>query len=680
MATAKLAQLTVLIVGVALTIVCGLAATMPDRPPIQPGVDVVKAVAQPGDREAQGDPLPAGAVARLGTARFRHAGEVTTVVYFPDGKTVASGGMDDTIRLWDTATGKELRRFEGTHVALAPDGKKWATWSTNIAEAKNPKLRLWDVSTGRQLHEFVRPGRFTAVFSPDSKILALGGAAAKNLNQLYLFDVDSGKELPAPQMGESFDDVCRLAFTTDGKTLLTSGDDDSRVRFWNLQSGQESLLGGTGQKLPPPGAYGQALACSPDGKTLAVGDWDKPGQRDPKPIVRLFDLETRGEVLRFDGFRVGVGALTFSRDGKFLVGGDGAGLIRWWNAATGKELGTVTHHQGRVNSLAFSPDGKTVVSGGRDHSVQLWDLATGKALHKSTGHQGEVTSVAFAPDSRTIISASSDKTIRLWDLATGKETRRLGAEAPIWSIALAGDGKLLASGSRGASESDASVSLWDVTTGHERFRFQDKHGGRVVALSPDGRTLAVPAFRSVALLDAATGRLNCVAAVPKDKPFGDIRFIAFSLDGKRFAWVSYDHCRLSETATGNELDRFTFFRSPDSLASVDWGTFSPDGRTLLLRVEGAYVVWDIDTSKELRRFGLTNSRGHSAALSPDGKTLAAGYLDGTIRLWDVVTGKARQQFQGHEGWVTSQAWSVDGKLLVSGGADTTVLAWNVGAR
>ncbi len=268
----------------------------------------------------------------------------------------------------------------------------------------------------------------------------------------------------------------------------------------------------------------------------------------------------------------------------------------------------------------------------------------------------------------------------MWDLATGKETRRLVEAAPIDSSALAPNGRLLATASWSTSDRGGTVRLWDLDTGKPLHQLPKTTGRPGLAFSPESKTLAVASLHSVTLYDTVTGKESARAGIPNGRGWGG--FIAFSPDGKTFTWFedsSYT-CRVSETATGKELNRF---RVHDDY-SVDWGAFL-DGQTLLLEVNGAFVLWDLARGKAVAEIPVEDGKLVSAALSRDGKTLATGMADGTIRLWDVETRKQRHRFQGHQhhagsensAEVTALAWSVDGTLLVSGGADTTVLVWDV---
>jgi WD40 repeat protein len=700
-ATQRVSALALVAVVVALG-PATVAGPVPDARPVAPAT-FVRAPAKdvPPRFDAVGAPIPQGAVARLGTLRLRHAQKLTTVVALPDGKTVASGSADGTIRFWDAATGKELHRFPGDRLALSPDGKSWASWDSSgkdTNKGKESKIRLRDLATGKQLREFIRPqDTYVVAFSPDGRFLAAGGLNEENVNQVTFWDVATGKELPAPQLGGKYDYVHHLGFSPDGKLLTTAGETDGSVRLWELATGKETKPFRT---VAEGGRVTEALApfaFAPDGKTVVSRGrvFDNTGSVGPTAVYQ-WDVATGKELRRFESPDIGgCAAFTFSTTGETLVSGHGA-VICVWDAGTGKLLLTLRGHADDVTCLSVSRDGKTLVSGSQDHTLRLWDLATGKSLLPDTGHTAPILSVGLSPDNKTAITAGgdvvtgADRTIRLWDLATGKETRRLGESAPIRSVALAPNGRLLATGSRGESDRGTKASLWDLATGKQLHQFSDHFpdtSGRVAfAFSPDSKTLAVGTGRSVILFDTVTGKSSARADTAKEQRAGEVTAIAFSPDGKAFAWVGSCTCRVSETATGKELHYFTIRDRPDSLHSITWAAF-PDDRTLLLGINGAFCRWDLATGSERDRFPVEWGRAFVAALSRDGKTLATGAADGTIRLWDVGTGKERHTLRGHQrnvgdesyAGVTALAWSVDGTLLVSGGADTTVLVWDVSA-
>jgi len=296
----------------------------------------------------------------------RHEGTVWSVAFSPDGKTLASGSGDDTIRLWDVQTGVEKQRFTGhtgnvSSVAFSPDGKTLASgggWDNTI--------RLWDVETGTELRTLTGPehtrGVNSVAFSPDGKTLASG----RTWNWTY-------------------DNTIRLLDVTTGETIRTF-----RIGY--------------------PGNV-NSVAFSPDGKTLASSSND---------TIRLWDVETGIKLRTLTEHEDTVSSVAFSPDGKTLASGSGSFIrysddtIRLWDVETGTELRTLTGHTRGVSSVAFSPDGKILASGSSDNTIRLWDVETWTHLHTLTEHEDTVWSVAFSPDGKILASGGSDKTIRLW--------------------------------------------------------------------------------------------------------------------------------------------------------------------------------------------------------------------------------------------------------------------------
>ncbi|MBY0524843.1 MAG: PQQ-binding-like beta-propeller repeat protein [Gemmataceae bacterium] len=628
----------------------------------------------PARQDLYGDPLPDGAVARLGARLFHHPG-MSALGISADGKLLATGGDDET-RIWEIATNKELHRLKarGQTPTFSPDNKR-------LFLAGPEEAAVWDIATGKELWRV--PGQ-RAVFAPNGKLLAtVSQEPSERSYTVRLFDAASGKELRT--CGSFAGMLEGLDFSSDG-ALLAAGGADGFVRMWDTTTGKEI------RRLQGHRGLVRAVAFAPGDRQLASGSsdgtvrlWDaatgkelrrwqdsrdgpiNPSQAWPSTLVgfspdgkslytawrdglicRVYDLvgDKESREVRTVGGRSGI--YLSARSGLYAslitdAYGRGQGSVRIWDLSSGKERGPVRPSR-ELLCVTFSPDGHTIATGCGDKLVYLWDARTGKPLHQLAGHVAEVRTVAFGPKGDVLASGSNyqDTSVSLWDVASGKQLGQLaGHGMGVDWLVFGRDGKLVTGCRSGL------VRRWDVRTAKEVGLYQVP--GSVFGLCADGR------FVSHIARDPQRKNEIHVVDLGSGKPVHKVPIA----DDAGIVWTVL-------SADGGQMVGYSLVNRPAGP-----------------KREHLYELFDAASGKSLRKFGDELKELDTAyqpgwiLFSPDGRTVAEAHRTRSVRLWELSTGKMRLQLTGHTAQAAGAAFSSDGKRLGTVGADRTGLVWDL---
>ncbi len=435
-----------------------------------------------------------------------------------------------------------------------------------------------------------------------------------------------------------------VAFSPNGQTLAV-GDYNGDVGLWDTASGQRTATLAVGSPV-------YAVAFSPNGQTLAVGDDDGVGLWDTASGRRTATLTERSPVL----------SVAFNPSGQTLAAGDLDGRVGLWATASGRRTAALAVGS-PVYAVAFSPNGQTLAVGDYNGDVGLWATASGK-LTATLAEGAPVASVAFSPSGQTLAAGDLGGHVGLWGTASGQHTATLAEGDPVYTVAFSPDGQTLAAGDLGGH-----VGLWDTASGQHTATLAATlaEGSPVytVAFSPDGQTLAAGDYNGdVGAWDTGTGQR--IITLAEGSP---VYTVAFSPDGQTLAVGGPGgNIGLWDTASGRRIATLAVGAPVISVA------FSPDGRTLAAGdTSGDIGLWDTASGRRT----ATLAEGYpvyTVAFSPDGQTLATGdYSD--IGLWDTASGQRIATLAGHPS-VDSVAFSPNGQTLAAGDTADDVGLWD----
>ncbi|MEX2317580.1 MAG: protein kinase [Pirellulales bacterium] len=590
-----------------------------------------------------------------------HNSAVRSVAFSPSGDSILSGGADERIRLWNLQGYQEVRVLHSTVFRGHSDAVLAARFSRDatkiVTASRDRTAALWDAATGERQRIFEEGHEFlatSAAFFADGRRLATGAGD----NSVRIWDITTGSQLraftPTGRTGA-------LAVSPNGEWLVTAAP-PTDARVWNVNSGEPMAT------LHGHAAEVSALAVSPNGDLIASGDdsgriqlWQR-AENDAK-WQHKSDLK---------GHNRSINALRFLPNGKRLVSASGDRTCGQWNVDTGEELTElVLRHPDWVSSLDISADGTQALTTCDDGKARLWRLADAVELKSISSPSEPFNSAGFSPDGRqAVVVNSAGRKVRIWKLANQEaalepllDFNRLGGL--VWSATFAPDGR------RALTVGGNDAQIWDLDTPRSLMRLSP-HGAVASAdISPDGQLIATGSWdQSVKIWNATTGR----ALRKLTGHAGYVNSIEFSPDGRELLTASDDGtARLWNVETGRPLD--VIFRGHEG--RVFSATYSRDGtRVLTASVEKTARIWDRATGQETRKLP-----GHAWAVlcvrfSPDDQRVITGSEDNTARIWDARTGEPLLTLWGHTAAITSVAFSPDGSRVLTGSRDNSAKLWD----
>ncbi len=451
-----------------------------------------------------------------------HEIAVTMLAFSPDSSYAMTGGIyNESARLWDVKTGRQLRRFLGRSFVFDPKGGHLLTMSDDAS-------RLWNIETGQEVWR-VKARQTSAGFTPDAtRVLTISGDWSMEQdhdNLARLRDVRNGRLLQ--RFGGHTKQISSVVFSPDGH-LLFCGVDDGTGILWDLLAGGEvqrfqghskavhsAAFASDGTQVITASldhttarvwdiATGRSLSriehgsnallysvrVSPDGRYVLTSGGQVSGESVLSAKPRLWDIGSGRELWRLDAKRCrsyDEGNYAFSLGGRYLARGGSVvsrdNKICVWEVETGKEIAAFDGNASSINAIAVAPDGEYLVTGNGDKTVRLFKIRTGREIKRFEGHNGFITAVAFSARGNQVVSASDDWTLQIHDVVSGGIVKTFaGHVGGVRSFAVSPDGKHLAS-----AGADQSVRIWNIASGEALATLVSLDDGTWTVVTADGR-------------------------------------------------------------------------------------------------------------------------------------------------------------------------------------------------
>ncbi len=513
-----------------------------------------------------------------------HPAGINGLAFSPDKKIIATADSDESVRLWDAATGKTVKVLKGPNL-----------WT--------PVLYIFDEPAPKIYEEY------DVSFSPDGKLLASAHAEGK----IRVFDLSSGAVLHTL---DGFPRGRAPLFMPDGKKLAYITHKD--IKLYSLSKKKDTRSLTMGDKIMFDRFL--CMAASPDGKVFAAGT--------AEGRVLVWNLDTAGPPVTITQHSDQVEHVAFSPDGKLLASGGRDGALGLWKAGTGKSALPLVRHFGWVTDMEFSPDGRIFATAGQDARIHLWDASSGKLLRKFHAEQAFKRvwmdhAIAFSPDGKTLWSASTEGDLLAWEVESGKEVLRVDSPSIAADAALSPDAKTLA-----MIDAWGSIVIVDAKTGKLKKKLDSPKpswGYHFVRWIDSGKRLAATGMDiHLRIWNTKSGKLEHDVELDHT-----VYQILVPPEAGTLLIRSYDELMTYKKAKAGGWVKKGSRKSPGDAA------LSKDGKVLVLLEEHAITFVDRKSGKTIKKIEVKDRKLSSAVFSPDGATLAVVQWDGTVGFWKV---------------------------------------------